>query len=91
MTTKQKKVYDYLIMWAENEVRLGNSTNEGLAEYGPMGMDDFGGAMFNGVWEAGYSHQIVDDAAYGGNKTGYSYKILEAVEEAFKEHFKNKR
>lgn len=93
MTTKQKKVLDFMIKWAEKEIENNSydSTKqlqvEALAKDGPEAMFDFGGAMFYGLQEAGYSYKYVNDAAYGGDRGGYSNQVLWAIEQPFKDYF----
>ena len=78
MTTKQKKVLDFMIKWAEKEVKsniydsLKQLQIEALAKDGPEAMYDLGGAMFYGLQEAGYSYKYVNDAAYGGERVAVS-------------------
>lgn len=95
MTTKQKKVLDYMIKWAENEIRLneyydGDRHIKELAEGGMFAMYEFGDSLFYGLQEAGYSYAYVNDAAYGGEKGGYSCKVMDAIDPAFKAYFKDK-
>ena len=93
MTTKQKKVLDYMIKWAEKEIErnIYDSSKrlqiEALAKDGLEAMYDLGDAMFYGLQEAGYSYAYVNDAAYGGERGGYSYKVLNAIEQPFKDYF----
>lgn len=96
MTTKQKKVLDFMIKWAETEIK--NETYESskglrieaLAKDGPEAMDYFGDAFFYALQKAGYSYKYVNDAAYGGERGGYSQQVLWSVEQPFKDYFMNK-
>lgn len=96
MTTKQKKVLDFMIKWAEKEIdnNIYDGTKrlqvEALAKDGPVSMYDLGDAMFYGLQEAGYSYKYVNDAAYGGNKGGYSQQVLRSIEQPFKDYFMDK-
>lgn len=96
MTTKQKKVLDYMIRWAEKEINSYSydSTKqlqlEALAKDGLDAMDNLGDAFFYALQEAGYSYKYVNDAAYGGNKGGYSQQVLWVIEEPFKDYFMDK-
>lgn len=96
MTTKQKKVLDFMIKWAEKEIRLDSNQGledrhiAGLAEGGPLAMYDYGSSLFYALQEAGYSYAYVNDAAYGGEKSGCSYKVLNAIEQPFKDYFMDK-
>lgn len=93
MTTKQKKVLDYMIRWAEKEIEsnIYDSTKqlqvEALASDGVYGMSNPGDAMFYALQEAGYGYVYVNDAAYGGERGGYMYKVIDAINPAFKEYF----
>lgn len=96
MTTKQKKVLDFMIEWAEKEIEHNSYDSskrlqiEALAKDGPEAMYDLGGAMFYGLQEAGYGYKYVNDAAKGGTKAGYSYQVLWAIEQPFKDYFMDK-
>lgn len=96
MTSKQKKVLDYMIRWAENEIKNEpyESTKglqiESLAKDGPVVMNNSGDALFYALQEAGYSYKYVNDAAYGGEKGGYSQQVLWAIEQPFKDYFMSK-
>ena len=93
MTTKQKKVLDYMIKWAEKEVEgdIYDSTKqlqiEALAKDGPDAMYDLGAALFYGLQKAGYSYKYMNDAAYGGDRGGYIQQVLWAIEQPFKDYF----
>lgn len=98
MTTKQKKVLDYMIRWTEKyEIRqdqdLGLDVNrhiKDLAEEGMVAMYGPGDPFFYGLREAGYSYAYVNDAAYAGNKGGCSLNVWNAINPAFKAYFKDK-
>ena len=87
MTTKQKKVLDYMIRWAEKQSNGNRLQIEALAKDGLNAMDNFGDAFFYALQEAGYSYRYVNDAAYGGERGGYSLKICMAIEQPFKDYF----
>ncbi|WP_406539138.1 hypothetical protein [Fibrobacter sp.] len=69
-----------MIRWAEKEIYNDyyDSTKrlqvEALAKDGPVAMYYFGDAFFYALQEAGYSYRYVNDAAYGGERGGYSKK-----------------
>lgn len=96
MTTKQKKVLDFMIKWAEKEIKneLYEDSKglriEALAKDGTAAMYDLGAAIFYGLQEAGYSYKYVNDAAYGGERGGYSQQVLWAIEQPFKDYFMDK-
>ena len=95
MTTKQKKVLDYMIKWAENEIRLneyydGDRHIKELAEKGMIAMYGVSDPLWYGMIEAGYSFKYTNDAAYGGEKGGYSWSVWDAIDPAFKAYFTDK-
>lgn len=87
MATKQKKVLDYMIRWAEKQSNGNRLQIEALAKDGLNAMDNFGDAFFYALQEAGYSYRYVNDAAYGCERGGYSLKICLAIEQPFKDYF----
>ena len=94
MTTKQKKVLDFMIKWAEKEIRqdkdLGLDVSQhikALAEDGLYAMYGPGDPFFYALQEAGYSYAYVNDAAYAGNKGGCSLNVWNAINPAFKDYF----
>lgn len=88
MNRKQKKVLDALIGIAEQQVEKGDVTVAELGEYGLFALKDFA-ENFCSAMELYYSYPYLNDAYWGGTKGGYSKKIIEAINEPFKAHFKD--
>lgn len=95
MNKKQKKVVDFMIKWAEKEIK--NEANEhskrlhieSLSKDGIFAMNNVGDAIFYALQDAGYCYAYVNDAAYGGNINGKSAQVINAIEPYFKQYFAN--
>lgn len=88
MNRKQKNLLDSLISIAEQQVEKGDVTVAELGEYGLFALKDFA-ENFCSVMERFYSYPYVNDAYWGGERGGYSKRIMEAIDKPFKAHFRD--